>query len=107
MRIRIQQLKLMRIHVDPDPDPKPCWRVCPPFGSGGEGAHSGEGWGSPNSDEGTYTAVLYINIRTLWGQVFFYNACIFSVQAGQYLDGEYGRDRVQQHAVPHLRLAAL
>jgi hypothetical protein len=24
MRIRIQQLKLMRIHVDPDPDLKPC-----------------------------------------------------------------------------------
>ncbi len=24
MRIRIQQLKLMRIHADPDPDPKPC-----------------------------------------------------------------------------------
>jgi hypothetical protein len=25
MRIRIQQLKLMRIHADPDPDPKPCF----------------------------------------------------------------------------------
>ncbi len=27
MRIRIQQLKLMRTHVnpDPDPDPKPCF----------------------------------------------------------------------------------
>jgi hypothetical protein len=30
MRIRIQQLKLMRIHADPDtdPDPKPCFQVC-------------------------------------------------------------------------------
>ncbi len=24
IRIRIQQLKLMRIHADPDTDPKPC-----------------------------------------------------------------------------------
>ncbi len=24
MRIRIQQLQLMRIHADPDTDPKPC-----------------------------------------------------------------------------------
>jgi hypothetical protein len=24
MRIRIQQLKVMRIHADPDPDPQPC-----------------------------------------------------------------------------------
>ncbi len=24
MRIRIQQIKLIRIHADPEPDPKPC-----------------------------------------------------------------------------------
>jgi hypothetical protein len=32
IRIRIQQLKLMRIHadpdLDPDPDPKPCEKTC-------------------------------------------------------------------------------
>ncbi len=27
IRIRIQQLKLMRIHADPDTDPKPCLRA--------------------------------------------------------------------------------
>jgi hypothetical protein len=37
-----------------------------PVGGGG-GAHSlaGEGWGSPYSDEGTHTVVLFIYVCTL------------------------------------------
>ncbi len=45
------------------PHPPCCRRVChPPFGPGGGDAHSlaGEGWGSPNSDEGIYTVVHYM-----------------------------------------------
>jgi hypothetical protein len=36
----------------------------PPFGPGGEGYTRlrERGWGSPNSDEGTYTVVLYIQV---------------------------------------------
>ncbi len=51
----------------PHPPPAPCRRGCPPpptlcFTVGPGGAHSltGEGWGSPNSDEGTYSVVLCI-----------------------------------------------
>jgi hypothetical protein len=33
IRIRIQQLKFMRIHADPDPDPKP-WLKNPPLEPG-------------------------------------------------------------------------
>jgi hypothetical protein len=43
------------------PQPLTRRRVCPPPGSGGRGTHAGErGWESPNSDEGTYTVVLFI-----------------------------------------------
>ncbi len=43
-----------------------CRRVCPPtlWSGGGGGGHTHlrlKGWGSPNSNEGTYTVVLYIN----------------------------------------------
>ncbi len=46
------------------PQPLTPWRVCPctPPPVMGGGAHSlaREGWESPNSDEGTYTVVLFI-----------------------------------------------
>jgi hypothetical protein len=44
------------------PHPSPAGECGPPFGSGGRGTLAGErgGWESPNSDEGTYTVVLYI-----------------------------------------------
>ncbi len=38
-------------------------RVCPPplwFRGGGAHSLAGKGWGSPNSNEGTYTVVLYL-----------------------------------------------
>ncbi len=44
------------------PHPISRWRVCvSPFGPGGGHTRLRErGWGSPNSDEGTYTVVLYV-----------------------------------------------
>jgi hypothetical protein len=52
--------------------PHPQASVPPPFGSGGEG-HTRlreRGWGSPNSNEGTYTVVLkvYVYEYVLCGQ---------------------------------------
>ncbi len=47
------------------PQPLTRRRVCPlPFGSGGRGTLAGGRgvWESPNSDEGTYTVVLFIYI---------------------------------------------
>jgi hypothetical protein len=48
------------------PQPLTRRQVCPPpFGSGGGTLACGRGgWGSPNSDEGTSTVVLYI-LRSL------------------------------------------
>ncbi len=43
----------------------------PPFGPGGR-AHSLKGWGSPNSNEGTYTVVLYIYKYFVGGSVTVY-----------------------------------
>ncbi len=59
----------------------------PPYGTGG--GHTRlrlKGWGSPNSNEGTYTVVLYmyncIYISTLWGKGSFYfdlPVCMFII----------------------------
>jgi hypothetical protein len=58
------------------PQPLASWRVCPPprwFRGEGHIRWRERGWESPNSDEGTYTVVLYrvlqcihIYVHTLW-----------------------------------------
>ncbi len=55
------------VGIETLPTPHPQASV-PPFGSGGRGTLAGEGggWESHNSDEGTYTVVLFIYICTLW-----------------------------------------
>jgi hypothetical protein len=52
------------------PHPLSRRRVCPPpFCPGGSTLAAGEGWGSPNSDKGTYTVVLYIYLYFVLGRL--------------------------------------
>jgi hypothetical protein len=55
------------------PQPLTCRHTVPPpprFWGEGHTRWRERGWGSPNSDEGTYTVVLFIQyIRTLWYSV--------------------------------------
>ncbi len=56
------------------PNPSPAGECVPPsFGSGGRGTLDGgreRGWESPNSDAGTYTVVLFIEMYFLTSRIY-------------------------------------
>jgi len=54
------------VGIGTPPTPHPQASVPIPLGSGGRGTLAGEsGWESPNSDEGTYTVVLFTQFVTV------------------------------------------
>jgi hypothetical protein len=68
----------------PNPSPTGECRMCPPSGFWGRGnslAREGLGpgsWESPNSDEGTYTVVLFIYMYVLCSKLLHMLTCINS-----------------------------
>ncbi len=60
-----------RIWDSPNPSPAASVQPPPPPPLGG-GAHQERSWESPNSDEGTYTVVLFIYTFSMaWGYLFY------------------------------------
>jgi hypothetical protein len=88
----------------------PAGECAPPLVPGGRGHTRERGGEVPIPTGGTYTAVLYINIRTLWVQVFFITP-VFSLfrrdSTWTVSTGETGYSSMRSHTSASRRCSEL